>query len=358
VNRTAIAVGGVLALALAGTAAYVSRAFFGSDQPDAASTRIVTPEMRRIASTVLATGTVRLRVGAEVRVGSQVSGIVERLNVTVGSKIKRGDVIASIDARSLQARRGQAVAQVAVAEQEVRRAEVELARLQELNRQQLIARTSVEDAELALGEARARLEKARRDVAVVDTELVYTTIRTPISGTVASVSTQEGETVAASFTAPTFVTIIGEDALQLIAMVDETDIGDVRVGNPVEFTVEAFPGAEFSGRVASIAPKATLISGVVNYEAMIDIESPFGELRPDMTANVSIRTAERDALIVPSEAVQREGAERFVYVEENGKLTRRAVTVGTREGGVTEIRRGLSGNERVLVGALEAVDLQ
>lgn len=326
-------------------------------RPDATAsaagpTRIVTPERRTVASSVLATGVVRLRVGAEVRVGSQVSGIVQELNVTVGSHIERGAVIARIDSRGIEARLAQARAQVEVVGQDVARARVELARVQRLEAQKLVAQSELEDRSLALAEATARLEKARRDAAVVETELRYTVIRAPISGTVASVATQTGETVAASFTTPTFVTIIGDNALQLVAMVDETDIGGVATGNPVTFSVEAFPAEESRGHVERIAPKGTIISGVVNYEVMIGIDTSADSLKPDMTANVTIETAQREALVVPSEAILRDDGARYVLVEVEGRPERREVTVGAREGGVTEIRRGLGAQDRVIVGVV------
>jgi macrolide-specific efflux system membrane fusion protein len=313
-------------------------------------------ETRLIASTVLATGIIRLRVGAEVRVGSQLSGIVEELNVIVGSKISKGDVIARIDSRSLQARLDQANAQVGVLEQELRRAEVELERARQLDIKDLAPANDVEDRQLDLADAKARLEKARRDAAVVLSDLQYATIRAPIAGTIASVSTQKGETVAASFNTPTFATIIAEDALELVAMVDETDIGTVESGNKVFFTVEAYPAIEFLGSVRQVAPKGAIISGVVNFEVMIDIESAVDVLKPDMTANVSIRTAEREALVLPSRAVEREGFEQFVYLDSDGELIRQRVSAGTREAGYTEIRQGLTAGDKVAI--LEVPDAE
>jgi RND family efflux transporter MFP subunit len=339
----------VLAMATA-AGVYWGRGLLTAGGTPVEEREFVTPERRTIAATVSATGIVRLRVGAEVRVGSQVSGIVQRLNVTVGSHIQRGDVIAEIDARGLQARLAQARAQISVTEQEVKRAEIALARARRLDERQLIPRQQVEDLTLALEEAQVRLEKVRRDAAVVETDLSYAVIRAPISGTVASVSTQEGETVAASFTAPTFVTIIGDNALQLIAMVDETDIGQIARGNAVTFTVEAYPARELTGHVERIAPKATIVSGVVNYEVMIAIDDPANLLKPDMTANISIRAAERQSLVIPSGAVHREDDERFVYVDQAGTIVKRPVTIGTREGGLTEIRKGLDAADRVLIG--------
>src|SRR5260370_1365204 len=131
---------------------------------------------------------------------------------------------------------------------------------------------------------------------------------------VASVATQKGETVGASFTAPTFVTIIGEHALELVGMVDETDIAHVRAGNPVTFTVDAYPARDFPGRVESIAPKATIVSGVVNYEVTIQITDAAQLLKPDMTANLSIQTAANQTLLLPTTAVQRDGEGAFVYI--------------------------------------------
>lgn len=346
---------GVLLTAFAAVIAVAGGTWFtwervaGEDEASAGRV-FATPERRTMAATVLATGVVRLRVGGEVRVGAQLSGIVEKLNVEVGSKIRRGDVIAEIDSSGLRARLAQAEAQVAVEAQDLRRAEVELRRAQRLDEEKLVAESQVEDAAIALDAARARLEKARRDVAVVRTDLAYAVIRSPITGTVASVTTQEGETVQASFNTPTFATIIEDGALELIAMVDETDIGTVAVGNPVGFTVEAYPALEFAGTVARIAPKGTIISGVVNFEVMVRIDSPAEVLKPDMTANVSIRTAEREALVVPNAAVQRDGSERFVWVDDDGGLQRRAVTVGTRDANFTEIRQGIGPGDRVLVG--------
>lgn len=326
-----------------------------TDDDSTAERSFVTPERRKVGATVLATGILRTRVGGEVRVGAQLSGIVEKLNVVVGSKIRKGDVIATIDARPLEARLAQARAQIAVAEQELKRAEVELRRSERLDQQRLVARSDVEDKALAVSEARARLEKSRRDAAVVETDLNYAVIRSPITGTVASVTTQEGETVAASFSTPTFATVIEDGALELIALVDETDIGNVAVGNPVSFTVESFPALEFAGRVERIAPKGTIISGVVNFEVMISIGSAKAQLRPDMTTNVSIRTAEHEALVLPSAAIQKDDSGRYVWVETNGALQRRSVTVGARDARITEIREGVAAGDRVLLNPLPAV---
>lgn len=312
-------------------------------------TRSVHAERRVIGSSVNATGTVRLRVGSEVRVGSQVSGIVKTLNVTIGSRVSAGDVIAEIDDRPLQAKLADAEAQVNLDRASVERAEMNYRRAQALASESLIPVQQADDLRLALEEARARYQKAMRDREVVKVDLSYVAIRAPISGTVASVSTQRGETVAASFAAPTFVTIIGEHALELIAMVDETDIANVRRGNPVMFTVDAYPARDFPGLVESVAPKATIVSGVVNYEVTVQIQKDEELLMPDMTANISIQTTQHEALMLASAAVQRDGEQTFVYLAGRTPPERRAVVTGAKEAGMVEIRRGISEADTVLV---------
>ncbi len=245
---------------------------------------------RQAPSIVTATGTIRLRTGAEVRVGTQISGILTKLNVTVGSHVEKDEVIAEIESRGLNARMEQAQAQIEIDEVAVKKLERETDRTKQLLDAGLIARQQAEDLEDDLRNARARAEKSRSDLSVVRSDLPYLTIRAPIAGTVASVAMQPGETVAASFNAPTFVTIIEDRALELVAMVDETDIASVRPRNRVVFTTETYPSREFQGAVEQVAPKATVISGVVNYEVTIGIRGNIALLKPDMTANVNIET--------------------------------------------------------------------
>lgn len=345
----------IAALAIGGTGAtgfYVARR--GGSQRSEAEVRIVHAERRLIASTVNATGTIRLRVGAEVRVGSQLSGIVKELNVTVGSHVKAGDVIAEIDDRPIQARLAEAEAQVEMDRATLERAQVNYRRAQELVSQALIPTQQADDLRLALQEAKAKYEKALRDRDLVKVDLGYVQIRAPISGTVASVSTQRGETVAASFAAPTFVTIIGEHALELVAMVDETDIANVRRGNPVTFTVDAYPSRDFDGTVERVAPKATIVSGVVNYEVTIAIRKDEELLKPDMTANVSVQTAQHSALVVPSAAVQHDGEQAFVYLSGGASPERRPVVTGNKENGFVEIKKGITETDAVLLPGAKA----
>jgi macrolide-specific efflux system membrane fusion protein len=338
----------IVILLTAGAAAYYLFRWYWKPAPASASAvSYVQPESRELASTVTATGTVRLKVGAEVRVGSQLSGIVKKLNVTVGSHIKKGDVIAEIDSRGLEARIGQARAQITMDEVALKKARRDLERSQQLFASALTPRKEVEDNQAAVEAAAAKLAKSKEDLRVVEVDLAYIHITAPISGTIASVSTQEGETVAASFAAPTFVTIIEDNALEVVAMVDETDIANVHVGNPVTFSVETYPGREFEGAVKRISPKATIVSGVVNYEVGIAIGRYAASLKPDMTAGIFIKSARRQVLVIPDAAIGRDGDERFVYIAGAGGPEKRAVATGIRDMGFTEIKKGLGPSDRV-----------
>jgi len=344
-RRSGIAI--LLLAAVAATGFYVIRS--NERRPAAEGARTVHPEWRMVGNTVNATGTVRLRVGSEVRVGSQLSGMVKKLDVTVGSHVRAGDEIAQIDDASIQARVAQAEAQAQLDRASMERAHVNYERAHQLASEQLIPVQQEQDLQLAFGEAKARYEKSLRDRDLVKVDLGYVAIRAPISGIVASVSTQEGETVAAAFTAPTFVTIIADNSLQLVAMVDETDIANVRSGNPVSFTVDSYPSRDFPGIVESIAPKATTVSGVVNYEVTITIRKDAQLLKPDMTANVSVRTAQHRALLLPAPAVQRDAEQSFVYVPGRNGPDRKPVVAGSKEAGMIEIKTGISQGDEVLL---------
>src|SRR5215472_7357901 len=333
----------------AATGVYIVRG--RENQASTANWRVVHPEQRKIRSLVNATGTVRLRVGSEVRVGSQLSGIVRKLNVTVGSHVEAGDIIAEIDDRTIQARLADGEAQAELDRASMERTRVSYERARLLASKRVVAAQEEEDLRLALDEAKAKYQKSLRDCDLIRVDLNYVTIRAPISGTVASVSTQKGETVAAAFATPTFVTIIGDHALQLVAMVDENDIVSVKANDATTFTADALPAQEFSGAVESIAPKATIVSGVVNYEVTIAIRDDTETLKPDMTANVSIQTAQHNALLLPAAAVRREGDQTFVYIAAKNGRERKPVSVGSKENGLIEIKKGIGPDDAVLLPA-------
>lgn len=258
--------------------------------PGAAASTPAAPEPVRVsksaaASHVVAVGVVKSQVGAEVKVGSQLSGVVQKLHVGVGDFVERGAPLADLDDAQWRARVTSLEAELAAATAEMEFARADLSRIERVPSfspsQVESARRTLRVREATVQQARARLEESR-------IQLGYTRIRAPISGTVASVSTYEGETVAAAFSAPTFVTIMDLGRLELQAYVDEHDIGAVKEGQSVTFRIEAFRERELSGTVRAIYPKPQLVNNVVNYIVIVDFGIP-GDLvlRPEMTAHVS-----------------------------------------------------------------------
>jgi len=370
----------------------------GSAEADPATAKVI---RRDLSSTVLATGAVRPQVGAEVRVGARISGRVEKLHVNVGDRVRQGEVLAKLEEDELTAQvllcradLGEAEARLAALEaerpKEVARAEATVAeaeavlRLAQSNWQRVRglsqkgatmaleldtarkelstaeARLEVVRAELALAKARmpddiriaeAQIASKQAKVMEANARLAYATITAPIPGTVASVTTQEGETVAAGFSAPTFVTIIDLARLQVDAFVDEVDIGKVKVGQEAMFTVDTFSDREFKGHVSAIYPNAVIQENVVNYDVVVTIASDYENLlRPEMTTNVTIFLETRpDVLTIPSRALKRQRGRNVVYVQTPDGPHAREVKVGRREGQWVEVLDGLSEGQTILL---------
>ncbi|MEX0893061.1 MAG: efflux RND transporter periplasmic adaptor subunit [Gemmatimonadota bacterium] len=341
-------VGGVALLVAAGGGWLV---LGGDGQAEGTAPEVYTVSRRDISATVMAMGVVRPMVGAEVKVGSRVSGVVRRLRANIGDHVRAGDVIAEIDDAEFRARLVQNEAALDRARVEAELASTNLEHLAALGSRSFVSRQEVDAARAALEVARAQEKLARAVLESTRIQLSYARITAPISGVVASVATQEGETVAASFASPTFVNIIDLERLELQAYVDETDIGRVREGQAVRFSVDSYPAEEFPGQVTAIYPKAVIQDNVVNYVVTVRIIDRKGqELRPEMTAAVTIVLEPRAAVLaVPAVAVGRERAERFVTVLVDGTATRRSVRVGWTQSGWTEITAGLAEGERILL---------
>jgi RND family efflux transporter MFP subunit len=310
-------------------------------------------ERRDLRATVLATGVVRPKVGAQVVVGSRASGVVERLHVTVGDRVRAGQLLAELDPTEFetQVERAEAARLNAVAEREY--AEGELTRTDALVRSGASTPGELANARRAAEIARAREREAAAALAAARVQLGYATIRAPIGGVVATVSTQEGETVAASFASPTFVTIVDLSRLEVWAYVDETDIGRIRVGQRARFRVDTYPDDAFQGTVTQVRPTAELRDNVVNYITLIEVEPrPELMLRPEMTATIDIETEGRsNALAVPNAAVRRDAQGAFVLTGGVDGLQRRPITIGFRGSEHSEVTSGLDAGDSVLVGA-------
>jgi RND family efflux transporter MFP subunit len=307
---------------------------------------------------VTATGVIKPRVGAEVRVGSRASGVVRRLLVRIGDSVARGQLLAELETGELDARRAQAAAAVASARADLDYAEADLRRKRELAAAQILARSELELTARASAVAAEQLRQAQANLDLAATQLGYAKLTAPIAGVVASISTEEGETVAASFASPTFVTLLDLDRLEVRAYVDETDIGRIRAGQKASFTVDTYPGQEFAGEVVAVYPQAEIRDNVVNYVTVIRFQAPPGHvLRPEMTATVHIALETRRAVLaVPRRAVRREGGRQYVLLRRSdgdnrgNRTERRWVKTGGQDESYWEIADGLREGDEVLVG--------
>ncbi|HLB37353.1 MAG TPA: efflux RND transporter periplasmic adaptor subunit [Gemmatimonadales bacterium] len=356
---------GIPVLIVLSTAAALPRVLAHSpsagDQP--ASARVI---RRDFSATVLATGAVRPEVGAEVKVGARIPGKVVRLHANVGDPVVRGQVIAELEKDDLLAAVDRARAEVAVADARVvdaearaRLAELDFERQSELLEAQVTSQQEKDQAakerevaQAAVLLAQKQLESQRAAVREAEVRLSYATIQAPIAGVIGSISTQEGETVATGFSAPTFVTIIDLDRLQVDAFVDEVDIGKVEPGQSGTFTVDAFPGRDFEGRVTAIYPKAVIQDNVVNYDVVLSITTPYhGLLRPEMTASVALLLGARTGVLaIPAQAVKRVDGRTVVYLSrDGGGFDVREIRVGWKDGEWLEVTDGLAEGDRILL---------
>lgn len=310
---------------------------------------------------MIAIGTIRPMVGAEVKVGSRIPGRVEHLAVQVGDHVEVGQVIARLEQEELRAAVEKARADLIAAEANRLLAQGNLERYRQLYQDGGIPLQVVDTAARDYDVAVAQVGQARATLQMAEANLGYATITAPMSGVVASVSTQQGETVvsgSAAAQAPTFVTIIDLARLQVDAYVDETDIGKVHAGQEATFTVDAYPDKEFQGDVTAIYPKALIQQNVVTYDVVIAIDNREGLLRPDMTATTTITVAKREKILtVPNQAVRREDGERVAYVQEGDGFARRPIRTGWRDRSYTEVMSGLREGERVIVGEVEGMQV-
>ena len=325
-----------------------------SENYESQNLETITVKRRDIGKTVLATGIIKPKVGAEVRVGSRVSGIVKKLYVRIGDDVEEGQFLAELDPTEYQARLNQSIAELENAEANLDYSRSDLDRQKALVEKNLISQNEYEIAKRSDKIAEAKLKQAKADFRYAQIQLEYTKIKSPISGIVASVFTQEGETVAASFSAPTFVTIIDLTRLEIWAYVDEIDIGRIKEGQEAVFLVDTYPDAEFSGKVTAIFPKAEIQENVVNYITTIEIADREGKiLRPEMTTTVNIYLeTHQNVLSVNNDVIKSERGRKYVYILDQDKPVKRWVKIGIRNDDYTEILDGLEEGESVLIGNL------
>lgn len=330
---------------------FLISSFLSDSKNNKDSFRTAEVTRRDISSSVLATGIIKPKVGAEVQVGSRVSGVVKNIHFQVGDYVEKGELIAEIEPSELKAKYEQAAAALQNAKANYEYSKSELARQESLMVKDFISQNELDLAEKNHLVNKAQLEQAKANLEYAKIQLGYTNIEAPISGVIASVSTQEGETVAASFAAPTFVTIIDLKRLEVRVYVDETDIGRIRKGQEATFTVDTYMDTEFEGTVTAIYPSGEIQDNVVTYIVTMEIDDfKDKQLRPEMTATVSIYLDSReDVLAVPTSALRREQSGMMVTVLENGQKQSKPVKTGWSNNGYTEIIEGLSEGEKVII---------
>jgi len=321
-----------------------------------------------IRATVTATGTVN--AVTTVLVGTQVSGTIKTLYVDFNSPVKKGQLLAQIDPSTFEAQVGQAKANLSLAKANVEKSEaalVDAKRTMERNKilfaRNLIARSDLDTAETnyqsalaQLSASKAQVEQAQAALRLADTNLLYARIISPVDGTVISRNVDVGQTVAASFQTPTLFNIAQDlTRMQIDASIDEADIGKIMVGQPVEFSVDAYPEDNFRGRVSEVRNAPTTVQNVVTYDVVVKVDNPDLKLKPGMTANVSIILSDKKEILrVPNAALRFRPSEKMgekqkdatvrkgaaVWILENGKLKRISVETGISDGNYTEILSG------------------
>ena len=289
----------VLGVALLGTWWWKARSL-------GAAPKYRTAEVDRgnIESVVSATGTVSPVV--QVEIGSQVSGTVARLGADFNSRVRAGQVIVELEQSSFKAREAEAEAAVTRAEASVKDAERAQARAQELFAKTYISQADLDAATVAVELRKADLKQARAQLQAARVDVAHATIRSPIDGVVISRSIDLGQTVAASLQAPKLFVIANDlSRMQVESRIDEADIGRLKPGLPVSFTVDAFPDRTFEGKVEQVRLEPIVDQAVVTYTTVIQTANPDLMLRPGMTANVSVEVERRDDVVrIPNAALR------------------------------------------------------
>lgn len=322
-----------------------------------------TVEKTNITTSVTATGTIE--PVTKVEVGTQVSGIVSKLYVDYNSVVKAGQVIAELDRTNLMAELSSAEANLRSAQSDLAYQKANYERFKNLYDKGLISANDYDQAKLSYVKTQQTVTQQTQNVKRARTNLGYATITSPIDGIVLSKEVEEGQTVASSFNTPTLFTIAQDlTNMRVIANVDEADIGDVREGQRVTFTVDAFPNDMFEGSVTQVRQQPTTESNVVTYEVVIGAPNEDLKLKPGLTANVTIHTLDTGEVLAvstkalhftPNEMMLAEG-ETIQDVESPAKLWVRegkvfraiAVETGTTNGMLTQITKGAQAGTEVL----------
>ena len=317
-----------------------------------------------IRNTVTATGTIEPIT--QVEVGTQVSGTIARILADYNSEVKKGQLIAELDKTVLESEYESQLATHYSNQNEYDYQKKNHERLAGLHAKNLVSDSDYETAEYQYEKARRTLEKSRSDLVKAKTNLNYCMIYSPIDGVVISRAVDEGQTVAAMFNTPKLFVIANDlRKMRVIADVDEADIGQVKEGQKVIFTVDAFPDEHFEGSVTQVRLEPIVTSNVVTYEVVIDAPNPDLKLKPGLTASITVLTHEKtNVLMIPLRALRFQPEEETVeIVVQAGTAGRKSVWIQTAEGlksknvltgisdGIyTEVTEGLQTGEKVITG--------
>ena len=320
-------------------------------------------ENTNIQTSITATGTIE--PVTSVTVGTQVSGIVSHLYVDYNSIVKKGQVIAELDRTNLISELNTAKANLSSAQSSAAYEKANFNRYKTLYEKGLVSADEFESAQLSYRKANEQVNTSRESVQKAQTNLGYATITSPIDGIILSKSVEEGQTVAASFNTPELF-VIAQDLtdMRVIADIDEADIGGVKEGQRVSFTVDAFPDDTFEGQVTQVRQEATTESNVVTYEVVISAPNKDLKLKPGLTANVTIFTLEKNnVLAVPAKALRFHPNEALLqkeetisdcegdhklWTKEGSVFKAHKVEIGTTNGVMTEILGGIAAGTEVL----------
>ena len=359
-SKVWLIVAGVIIIALA------VYALSGSKKKEEISFETVAVAPANIMNSITATGTIE--PVTSVTVGTQVSGIVSKLYVDYNSVVKKGQVIAELDKTNLMSQLNTAKTQLATAQSQLNYQTINFNRYKTLYQKGLVAADEYDNAKLSYTQAKEQVASAKEEVQRAQTNLGYATITSPIDGVVLSKSVEEGQTVAASFSTPELFKIAQDlTNMQVVADVDEADIGDVKEGERVSFTVDAYPDDTFEGTVKQVRQEATTTNNVVTYEVVISAPNADLKLKPGLTANVTIYTAERKGVLsVQSKALrftpQKETVGKMKIVDQTGNAKNKVwtiegknivahkVNIGMTDGTNTQILNGISAGTKVITG--------
>lgn len=325
-----------------------------------------------ISESITATGTIE--PVTEVEVGTQVSGIIDKIYADYNSVVTKGQLIAEMDRVTLQSEVASQRAAYNGAKAEYEYQQKNYERNRGLHEKQLISDTEYEESKYNYAKAKSTFESSEANLAKAKRNLAYATITSPIDGVVISRAVEDGQTVAAGFETPTLFTIAADlTQMQVIADVDEADIGGVQEGQRVIFTVDAYPNDTFEGTVTQVRLEATEESNVVTYEVVISAHNPDLKLKPGLTANITIYTAERRNVVniplkalrfvpdppsgknrhepedLPQQEISGNDSLKIVWVQDGQEWKPRKVVVGMDNSVNVEICSGLEAGETVAI---------